>query len=91
LALRIIDGSEYEIKDSPEVLEWFFEAWLKIETVDHETCNSIMQAVLGKTEFWGRDLNSISGLREKTALYLYDMITDGVPHVIKKLVDGNRL
>ncbi|MDF2950930.1 MAG: mannitol-phosphate/altronate dehydrogenase [Anaerocolumna sp.] len=75
------DGTEYQIKDDAEVLEFFAEIWAKNDT------NTIAKAVLSNTSFWsGMDLTSISGLYEKVADYLDKLETKDVHSVLKELV-----
>jgi tagaturonate reductase len=75
------DGTEYQIKDDAEVIEFFAEIWAKNDT------NTIAKAVLSNTSFWsGMDLTSISGLYEKVADYLDKLETKDVHSVLKELV-----
>lgn len=83
-AVRPLDGKEYEIKDSPEVLDDFLKIW---EAAGNSpNCSEIMKTVLGRTQYWGQDLNEVDGLTEATARYLNDLIRKGAPAVMKELV-----
>ncbi|MDC7231935.1 MAG: tagaturonate reductase [Spirochaetales bacterium] len=86
-AVRPLDGKEYVIKDSPEVLDFFFHLWKGKTGASREEAESLMEAVLKKTEFWGQDLNLLPGFRDLTASYLSSMVIEGVPAVMKNLAE----
>ena len=86
IAHRAVDGSEYEINDSPEVLDFFFRLWSSYKDEDSPDYKFIMQKVLGKTEYWDRDLNEVEGLADAAASFLKRMISEGVPAVMRDIV-----
>lgn len=62
------DGTEYQIKDDKEVLEFFHNIWSSNDT------SMVARQALSHTSFWsGRDLTKVEGLEEKVAGYLADM------------------
>lgn len=82
-AAREVDGREYEIKDSPEVLDFFLSLWNSDEAGD---ARALMEKVLARKDFWGRDLTELDGLTELTADFLAAMQTKGVRAVMTDLV-----
>jgi tagaturonate reductase len=75
------DGTQYQIKDDAEVLDFFADLWANNDTA------AITKAVLSNTSFWsGNDLTSIPGLSEKVADYLYKLETMDVHSILKELV-----
>ncbi len=85
---RAVDGAEYEIKDSPEVLSFFEELWKSGDASDAAGAASIMEAVLSRTEYWNEDLSARDGLIETTAKWLQAMASRGMAPVLKELVNG---
>ncbi len=86
-AVRALDGKEYAINDSPEVLDYFASLWDGKTAADKAEAEVIMKSVLSKTDYWGQDLSTISGLTDLTAGYLSAMVSEGVPAVIKGLLE----
>lgn len=80
-ARRPLDDADYEINDSPEVLDWFLDAWTHDKDI-----KVLVEAFLAKTDYWEQDLNDVPGLCDKVAIYLNAMIRDGVPTVLKQVV-----
>jgi len=75
------DGTQYQIKDDAEVLDFFADLWA------NNDITAITKAVLSNTSFWsGNDLTSIPGLSEKVADYLYKLETMDVHSILKELV-----
>lgn len=83
--VRSLDNKEYEIKDSPEVLDFFWDRWKGKNGGTMEEAMDIMEAVLTKVDFWGEDLSALEGLQELTAEFLYSMVKKGVPSVMAEL------
>lgn len=65
------EGQEYSILDDGSVLEFF-------RTHCREDARTFASAFLGRTDFWGRDLNSVKGLTEAVAGYLSDIREKGM-------------
>jgi len=84
-AVRRVDGREYPVQDSPEVLDFFLDLWNSFGTPSDEECCRIMRTVLGQEAFWDCDLNTLDGLTSRTAGYLKDLLERGVPAVMKEL------
>ncbi|MDF2609566.1 MAG: uxaB [Lachnospiraceae bacterium] len=75
------DGTEYQIKDDADVLEYFANIWTNTDV------KAITKDVLSNTAFWsGKDLTEIPGLSEKVVDYLYKLETMDVHSVLKELV-----
>ncbi|MBF9014299.1 MULTISPECIES: tagaturonate reductase [unclassified Oceanispirochaeta] len=84
-ALRALDGKEYTIRDSPEVLEYFSSLWNDRSCDSRKDGESIMDLVLKKEDYWGQDLSLVDGLSELTGSFLYSMVRKGVPSVMAEL------
>lgn len=65
------DGQEYRILDDREVLEFFRDNCGK-------ECGEFVEAFLGREDFFGRDLNEISGLTEAVTSYLREIREKGM-------------
>ena len=75
------DGTEYQIKDDGEVIDFFYDIWTKKNVKD------IPEAVLSNTAFWsGKDLTKISGLTEKVTDYLVKIETGNIRDIVKEIV-----
>ena len=57
-------GEKLPVQDSPDVVEFFNSVW-KLNDIKETT-----KRVLANTNFWGQDLNEISGLTDATATEL---------------------
>jgi len=75
------------MKDDVPVLQFFAEKWSTCENTK-ESVTVFTQAVLANEAIWGQNLNQVSGLTEKTADYLYQIINDGMHSTVQKLVGG---
>jgi len=62
-------SGDYPLKDEDVVLRYFND--LRKETL---TDNEVIRKLMGKTEFWGQDLNAIPGLSDQVLAY-YNEIT----------------
>lgn len=60
------------VKDSPEVVEAFKDAW-QLGTLD-----LVVTEILSNTEFWGEDLTKIDGLAVALVLALNEIETNGI-------------
>jgi tagaturonate reductase len=60
------------VKDSPEIMEAFKDAW------QLKTLELVVTKVLSNTEFWGEDLTKIKGLSEATVLALNEIEDNGI-------------
>ena len=65
------DGQEYNIMDDMAVLEFFRDNSQK------ET-GEFVKAFLGSEDFFGQDLNQVTGLTEAVAAYLDDIKANGM-------------
>ncbi|MDR0646362.1 MAG: tagaturonate reductase [Elusimicrobiota bacterium] len=75
------DNSQYVVKDDKAVLSFFAEIWQSKDPAE------ISKSVLSNKSFWsGRDLTSISGLKEKTAFYLSKLNDKSIRDVVAGLV-----
>jgi len=57
------DGKEYQIKDDLKVLEGFAKAWEGFDGSQAATVK-LVDTILSQTDWWGKDLRTISGLAE---------------------------
>jgi len=87
-AVRPVDGKEYAINDSPEVLDFFASLWAGKTASTLDEARSIMRSVLAREEYWGQNLNALEGLTDLTAGYLNRLMTEGASTLIKEIVNG---
>ncbi|MDM5200890.1 tagaturonate reductase [Fictibacillus enclensis] len=57
------------LDDSPEIIEVFKELWQKVDSKELQL-TALVQDILSKEQWWGRDLSSISGLTTAVAEHL---------------------
>ncbi|MGB2579485.1 tagaturonate reductase [Elusimicrobium simillimum] len=76
------DGTNYAIKDAPEVIEFFNNLYSS-----KPSAAAVAKAVLSKKEFWsGQDLTEVKGLEEAVAKYLEQLNTKSVKDIVAELV-----
>lgn len=70
---RVVNGEEekYPVKDDAAVLSFFEETWSQTDITDKASILGFVQTVLAREDFWGKNLNSVSGLAEAVAENLY--------------------
>ncbi|TRX22148.1 tagaturonate reductase [Flavobacterium franklandianum] len=66
------NNEELPVKDSPEVVEAFKNAW-QLGTLD-----LVVAKVLSNTEFWGEDLTNVKGLSEVLIVALREIEANGI-------------
>lgn len=77
------DGEMYEIKDSPDVVDFFDAVW-HLDTLDQT-----VHAVLSNTDFWaGMNLTMLPGLEVQLADMLSKILEQGVRQTMKELLEG---
>jgi len=81
------EAGEFIMKDDVPVLEFFAEKWANCNGAK-ESVIAFTQAALANEAIWGQNLNQVSGLTEKTADYLYQIINDGMCSTVQKMVGG---
>lgn len=75
------DGTEYQIKDDAEVLEFFEKVW------ESKDAKQIANQVLSHVDFWsGKDLTKVEGLEDKVASYLDKLQNSDVHTIIKDII-----
>lgn len=89
-----IDGSamlarrakgEFTMRDDLPVLEFFARTWADCDG-SPSSVRQVAAAVLANTALWGEDLTQVSGLTDKTADYLYQIVTVGMQAAAARLV-----
>jgi len=85
-AIRSSDGAAYQVQDSPDVLQWFFDLWEGSRNKSVVDAHCIMKAVLSHREFWGRDLTELQGFHELTSNILADMVNHGFSQALGRRV-----
>ncbi len=75
----------YEIHDDMSALELFSNLWSAFDG-SFESVRNLVEAVLGRDDMWGVNLNEVSGLADKISEYLYEITTNGIENVIKKVL-----
>jgi len=61
------DGTKYQVKDDPQVLDFFANAWASGDTA------KVAHDVLANTALWGQDLSKIPALEQHVAAHLTRM------------------
>lgn len=80
------NGVPYRILDDASVLEFFRDAWAGGATLDLEFCSELVRRVLGRTDFWGEDLNvTLPGLGARVAEHVHAICTAGVRPALEHL------
>jgi tagaturonate reductase len=78
------NGAEYLIKDDQPVLEAFSALWSTYDNTA-EGATKLATAVLAKTEWWGKDLNTLPSFTEVISADLNTILTEGVYAALAKL------
>lgn len=74
------DGTQYQVKDDAEILEFFERIWAS------SNVGEITKAVLSNTDFWsGKDLTEVVGLETAVATYLEDMSNKDMREIVASL------
>lgn len=76
----VANGAEYPVRDDKEIMEYFADAWERLEVDD------LVREVLGKTEFWGEDLNDIRAFTEFVTNCLQFITENGMREAVKKII-----
>lgn len=79
---------EFSIKDDLNVLQFFQNVWQGGDD-SRDSLNVLVQKVLANMTIWGQDLNQVSGLTEKVAVHLYNILTLGVGTAINKTISSD--
>lgn len=64
-----VAGEAIMLNDDADRLAFFYKAWEQYE----QDLSGLAQVVLARTDFWGQDLNQISGLHHLLTVYLQKM------------------
>ena len=70
-----------DLQDDAERLQFFQELWSKEE----KDPTNIARAVLAREEWWGTDLNSIDGLTDRLAKYIWMICQKGMYKTLLQL------
>lgn len=81
----IREKGEFTMKDDTHALEFFANTWGNFDG-SKASAGTVAETVLANVNMWGQDLNTVSGLTEKVADYLYRIATDGIKATIEKLI-----
>lgn len=74
------DGTQYQVKDDADILEFFERIWATSNVVE------IVKAVLSNTDFWsGKDLTEVVGLETAVATYLEDLSNKDMREIVASL------
>lgn len=74
----------YPIKDDMEVLEFFAELWGNYDGDIGALCS----LALGRKDFWDEDLNEIPKMTETVAMYLKDILDNGMDKALRKISEN---
>ncbi|MGI5924303.1 MAG: tagaturonate reductase [Lentisphaeria bacterium] len=78
-----VDGREYPIADSPEVLAFFAEETKKLRAGADDA--SYVQAALARQDFWDCDLNRVAGLSAAVTAALTAIHRDGCRAALRSI------
>lgn len=67
-----LDGERMLLRDDPDSLKTFYEAWQKVEDGEW-SIRQLVASILGNQALWGEDLNRISNLHEAISCYIEEM------------------
>lgn len=67
-----LDGKQMLLRDDPDSLMTFYQAWQKVEDGEWST-RQLVAFILGNQSLWGEDLNRISNLHEVVSSYIEEM------------------
>jgi tagaturonate reductase len=81
------NGSEYKISDDMPVLEAFKGFWDNFDGTK-EGIELMVSKLLGKTDWWGSDLNEVKGLTDLVSKYLFNIVFFGIEKALKDVVIG---
>lgn len=76
----------YPIKDDAPVLAFFASAWKQVADLQPESLRTLARATLGRTDFWGQDLNAIPGFTDLVADGLLRIATRGMRAAVADIV-----
>lgn len=79
------NGEEYLVNDDIEALEFFRELWASYENSKTDL-KDMVKAVLSKVEFWGSNLDELSGLTDEVYDYLKSIVTCGMRESLIQLL-----
>lgn len=79
------DGEEYLIKDDISALEFFKDIWTSHEEGDINL-DDLVEKVLANKDFWARDLNELTGLRNGVLGNLKKIINNGMVDSLQELL-----
>ena len=79
---------EYLIKDAPEVLEFYKNAWTGVDVTDKAQIAELVTKVCGNKDFWlGEDLNTeLGNFPTVVADHLYNILNNGVVSEVEKVL-----
>lgn len=83
------NGEEYLIKDDLSVLEAFAKLWAEYDATSSGAVK-LATAVLAKSEWWGKDLNSLPGFSQAVSDHLHTIMTRGVRAALARLEPANK-
>ncbi|MDO5614558.1 MAG: tagaturonate reductase [Cruoricaptor ignavus] len=66
------DGKQLPVRDSADVVETFSKIW------QNQEIDAVVTQALANEEFWGENLNEISGLKEAIALAINEIEANGI-------------
>jgi tagaturonate reductase len=78
-------GREYLVSDDLSALEFFRKLWKDYDAGKSDPI-TLARQVLANTDFWGEDLNNVSGLAVKVGAYLQGILSEGMGKSVEKLV-----
>ncbi|MDF2499686.1 MAG: uxaB [Anaerosporomusa subterranea] len=81
------DKGEFVMQDDLPVLEFFVKIWSVFDG-SKESAQTVAKQVLANTAIWAQDLNTVPGLTDKVADYLWQIDSLGMQSTLEKLVEA---
>ncbi len=83
-AVGTVDGREYPVADDADKLEFFAAATAKFK--QDGDVKALTASVLGRTDFWEMDLNTVPGMADYVSAKLELILKDGVRAAVKTIL-----
>ena len=78
------DKGEFTMQDDLPVLEFFVKTWAMFDG-SKDSMRQVAKQALANSGMWGQDLNTVAGLTDKVAEYLWQIESDGIQATVDRL------
>jgi len=78
----------HPIEDAPEIAQFFETAWQNYEQRHHyQGFQGLAETILGRSEFWGCNLNEIPELADTVAALIHQILSSSMRDTIASLLE----